>query len=79
MKKCFMNNMTMHNERRNPMYQTVMIDLALMGALPINVVEALIGAEIPEYITLPKEVVEALDPKKAAAEKAAAENETLGD
>lgn len=56
MKKCFMNNMTMHNERRNPTYQAIMIDLALIGVLPKKTVEVLIDAKIPEYITLPEGV-----------------------
>lgn len=71
MKKCFMNNMTLHNERRNPTYQAIMIDLALIGALPKATVEALIDAEIPDYITVPEAVAKTID--------AVDENESLGE
>ena len=56
MKKSYINNMVLNNERRNTTYQAVLIDLYLCGALPKEVVEGLTGTELIENIKLPEHV-----------------------
>jgi hypothetical protein len=48
-------------------YEAVMTDLALMGAIPKNVCEALTGHVIPEGIELPDEVKEAINDARSKA------------
>lgn len=53
MRTCFLNNYYMKNERSNKLYQTVIIDLALAGALDRTIAEQLLGYTIPDSITSP--------------------------
>jgi hypothetical protein len=48
MKKSRLNNMKLQFHRREPLYEAIMVDLYLMGALPKDVVERYIGAQIPD-------------------------------
>jgi hypothetical protein len=61
LKQSRMNNMKMSFERKSLTYEAIMIDLYLCGGIPKRVAEALIGREIPDYVTLPTEVQEALE------------------
>lgn len=62
MRTCFLNNYYMKNERSNRLYQTVIIDLALAGALDRGIAEQLLGYKIPDSITSPV----SLEKKKAS-------------
>ena len=50
MTKCMLNNTRMNLFRREQVYQAVLIDLALAGAVDKKLVEAILGYEIPDYI-----------------------------
>lgn len=53
MARCTLNNMIMRNIRRTQAYQTVIVDLALLGVIKKADAETLIGCEIPDYIVSP--------------------------
>jgi len=56
-RKCRLNNLRLRNLRADPMYEAIMVDLVLMGALPKAMVEAQLGCEIPDYLTAPAAAV----------------------
>ena len=62
----------MKNERNSRVYQTVLIDLALAGALDKSIAEQLLGYTIPESITSPVTVTD----KKADKKKKPASTKT---
>ena len=51
MAKCMLNNTRMNLFRREHLYQTVLIDLALNGIVDRSRIEKMLGYEIPNYIT----------------------------
>ena len=53
MKKPRLNNMQMNFNRRDPIYQTVIIDLYLIGAISKEVAEALTDTEVMDNVKLP--------------------------
>lgn len=65
-RKNTLNNIILGNKRKDPVYQAVMTDLALSGAIDIKIAEALLGYEIPDYLKLPVDFEARL---KAAMEK----------
>ena len=65
-RKNTLNNIILGNKRKDPVYQAVMTDLALSGAIDIKIAEALLGYEIPDYLKLPVDFEARL---KAAVEK----------
>lgn len=48
-----LNNMTLRNSRRTQQYQAVITDLALVGVIPREKAEMILGYEIPDYLQLP--------------------------
>ena len=62
-KKNTLNNIILSNKRKDPVYQAVLTDLALAGAIDIKIAEALLGYQIPDYLKLPAD----FDEKLAAA------------
>lgn len=52
-KKNTLNNIILSNKRKDPVYQAVLTDLALAGAIDIKIAEALLGYQIPDYLKLP--------------------------
>lgn len=51
--KNVLNNMIMENQRRNPLYQTIITDLAITGNIDRDDAEMLLGYEIPNYLKTP--------------------------
>lgn len=61
-----LNNMMMDNQRKNPLYQTIITDLAITGNIDKEDAEMLLGYEIPSFLHTPdghsiKEVPEELE------------------
>ena len=48
-----LNNITLANQRRTPVYQAVITDLAITGNIPREDAEMLLGYKIPEYLKAP--------------------------
>lgn len=48
-----LNNMMLDNQRRNPLYQAIITDLAITGNLSREDAEMLLGYEIPDYLHTP--------------------------
>lgn len=48
-----LNNMMMENQRRNPLYQTIITDLAITGNIDREDAEMLLGYEIPAFLHTP--------------------------
>lgn len=53
MPKCRVNNVVLDNERKDNTYQSVIIDLALIGAIDQDKAEALLGYSISEKLRTP--------------------------
>lgn len=58
MARCTLNNMIMRNVRKTHAYQTMLVDLVLLGVVEKRTAEKLLGYEIPSYIELPAGVVD---------------------
>ena len=56
MARCTLNNMIMRNVRKTHAYQTMLVDLVLLGVVEKRTAEKLLGYEIPSYIALPADV-----------------------
>lgn len=56
MARCTLNNMIMRNVRKTHAYQTMLVDLVLLGVVEKRTAEKLLGYEIPSYIELPANV-----------------------
>lgn len=50
---CRLNNKSMRNTRRSEAYQTMVIDLAMLGVISKEKAEMLIGGGIPANLCLP--------------------------
>ena len=50
---CRLNNKSMRNKRRDEVYQTVVLDLAMLGIISKEECEMLIGSGIPKGLVLP--------------------------
>ena len=48
-----LNNLMMDNQRKNPLYQTIITDLAITGAIEREDAEMLLGYEIPGFLKTP--------------------------
>ena len=48
-----LNNMMLDNQRRNPLYQAIITDLAITGNLSKEDAEMLLGYEIPDFLHTP--------------------------
>lgn len=48
-----LNNLMMDNQRKNPLYQTLITDLAITGAIEREDAEMLLGYEIPGFLKTP--------------------------
>lgn len=48
-----LNNMIMDNQRKNPLYQTIITDLAITGNIDREDAEMLLGYEIPSFLHTP--------------------------
>lgn len=59
--RCFINNRDLRNNRRDPVYQSLLIDLYLSGCVTKEIAEGLIGAAIPDGLNLPEELQKQLD------------------
>lgn len=53
--------MMLNHTRRDPMYESIMTDLVLMGALDKRVVEAFTGTKISEHLKPPAAFTELVD------------------
>lgn len=51
--KNILNNLMMKSNRKNPVYQTIITDLALTGNLSRGDAESLLGYKIPDFLTAP--------------------------
>ena len=58
MTRCTLNNMIMRNVRNTHAYQTMLVDLVLLGVVKKDTAEKLLGYEIPSYIELPAGVAD---------------------
>lgn len=58
MARCTLNNMIMRNVRKTHAYQTVIVDLVLLGVVEKDTAEKLLGYTIPSYIGLPADVAD---------------------
>ena len=58
MARCTLNNMIMRNVRKTHAYQTMLVDLVLLGVVKKDTAEKLLGYEIPSYIELPADVAD---------------------
>ena len=58
MARCTLNNMIMRNIRKTHAYQTMLVDLVLLGVVKKDTAEKLLGYEIPSYIELPADVAD---------------------
>lgn len=54
MPKNTLNNIMLENSRKNPLYKSVITDLALCGAIDVAVAERILGYEIPDYLKPPR-------------------------
>lgn len=54
MRKIKLNNITLDNQRKSPLYQAVIIDLRNAGVIDKTVAAGLLGEDIPDYLKLPK-------------------------
>ena len=52
-RKSNLNNMSIQNYRKNPLYQAVVTDLCLEGVIPKDKAEAILGYEIPSSMKGP--------------------------
>lgn len=50
---CRLNNKTMRNIRRDPVYQCLVLDLTMLGAMSKEDCEMLLGAGMPSGLVLP--------------------------
>lgn len=50
--KNVLNNMMMDVQRKTPLYQTVITDLAIVGAISKDKAKELLGYEIPAYLNV---------------------------
>lgn len=48
-----LNNMMMDNQRKNPLYQTIITDLAITGNMDREDAEMLLGYKIPAFLHTP--------------------------
>ena len=48
-----LNNMMMDNQRKNPLYQTIITDLAITGNMDKEDAEMLLGYKIPSFLHTP--------------------------
>ena len=48
-----LNNMALRNYRHDRMYQAIITDLTLLGIVPEDKAEMLLGYEVPDYLNLP--------------------------
>lgn len=71
-----LNNITLANQRRTPVYQAVITDLAITGNIPREDAEMLLGYKIPEYLKAPNGDIigEYDDPKLNEANKQEKDN-----
>jgi hypothetical protein len=53
MRKTRLNNLKLSHFRREPLYEAIMADLVLMGALPKDAVEKFTDTEIPDTLRAP--------------------------
>lgn len=52
MKRNVLNNIIMGNKRKDPVYQTVITDLAISGIITRDKAEKLLGYKIPSFLRL---------------------------
>jgi len=52
-RKNVLNNMIMNNHRKNPVYQTLITDLAILGVIRREDAENLLGYKIPAFLQTP--------------------------
>lgn len=53
MKRLTLNNIMLENKRKDPLYQAIIVDLALTGNIDLDDAEMLLGCEIPDYLHTP--------------------------
>lgn len=53
LKRNTLNNMMMENQRKSPLYQTIITDLAITGNIDRDDAEMLLGYEIPGFLHTP--------------------------
>ena len=68
-RKSTLNNMSIQNYRRNPLYQALVTDLCLEGIIPKGTAEGILGYEIPAGMKSP--TGKTMTPAAAAGEQEA--------
>ena len=69
-RKSNLNNMSIQNYRKNPLYQAIVTDLCLEGIIPKDKAEAILGYEIPASMRGPTgKTLEAEEPGKKPSKK----------
>lgn len=66
MARCTLNNMIMRNVRKTHAYQTMLVDLVLLGVVEKRTAEELLGYEMPSYIAFPAGVADTALPADVA-------------
>lgn len=56
--KCTLNNRLLENKRKDQLYQSIIVDLCLVGVIEKEKAEALLGYSIPDYLTPPEQIGE---------------------
>ena len=52
-RKNTLNNIMLDNQRRTPLYQAIITDLAITGNIDLDDAEMLLGYKIPNYLKAP--------------------------
>lgn len=68
-RKSTLNNMSIQNYRRNPLYQALVTDLCLEGIIPKETAEGILGYEIPSTMKSPTGKTLEAQEKKPQAKK----------
>lgn len=71
---CRLNNKTMRNIRRDPVYQCLVLDLTMLGAMSKEDCEMLLGAGMPSGLVLPNGKNFTMSDAESAAEDSDSED-----
>lgn len=78
LKKITVNNVAMENQRKSPLYQTIIVDLCNAGAIDASIAAGLLGEEVPDYLHLPRNFDKFVESyEKPDEEKESADEEKL--
>ena len=74
-----LNNLMMDNQRKTPLYQTIITDLAITGNIKRQDAEMLLGYTIPEFLRTPDGKSLAAEPEDEEPEDEEPEDEESED